>query len=152
VTRNQRLAIVLAAVAVAVVAFVVLSPGGDDDDDGGTTQAVKTTASGGAPTAEDETKPAQPAAGRIRIEGGEVVGGPRRIEVKKGDRVVIVVSADADDDIHLHGYDIEKKVSPASPARFSFEATIEGEFEMESHVAEDAGREPRVATLVVEPS
>jgi hypothetical protein len=152
VTRNQRLAIVLAAVAVAVAAFVVLSPGGDDGDDGGTTGSVETTAAGGGTTAEDETRPAQPAAERIRIEGGEVVGGPRRIEVKKGDHVVIVVSADADDDIHLHGYDIERKVTPASPARFSLDATIEGEFEMESHVAEDAGREPRVATLAVEPS
>jgi hypothetical protein len=152
VSRNQRLAIVLAAVAVALGTFVVLSPGGDDEDDRGSTQTVDTAAAGGATTAEDETKPAQPAAERIRIEGGEVVGGPRRIEVTKGDHVVIVVSADADDDIHLHGYDIERKVAPGSPARFNFDATIEGEFEMESHLAEDAGREPRVATLVVEPS
>ena len=64
----------------------------------------------------------------------------------------IVVSADAHDDIHLHGYDIEKEVGPGEPARFDFKASLEGQFEMESHVAEDAGREPKVANLVVEPS
>ena len=81
-----------------------------------------------------------------------MVGGPKTITVEKGDRVRIVVSADAQDDIHLHGYDIEKKAGPGQPARFDFKASIEGQFEMESHVAEDAGREPPVANLVVEPS
>jgi hypothetical protein len=79
------------------------------------------------------------------------VGGPVEIRAKKGDTVVIVVSADAPDDIHLHGYDIEKKVAPGQPARFQFNANLEGEFELESHVAEDAGRDPLVGTLIVEP-
>ena len=43
-------------------------------------------------------------------------------------------------------------MEPGKPARFDFEANLEGQFEMESHVAEDAGRDPLVANLVVEPS
>jgi hypothetical protein len=62
------------------------------------------------------------------------------------------VSADAEDDIHLHGYDIEKTVQPGKPATFKFTADIEGIFEIESHVAEAAGREPLVGKLTVEPS
>jgi hypothetical protein len=156
-SRNQRIALVLAAVLVAVVAFVVVSPGGDDDGD--SEQAAQTTTSGGS--GEDTTPteervipavPPDPAPQRIRITGGEVEGGPKTITVEKGDRVRIVVSADAPDDIHLHGYDIEKKAGPGKPARFDFKAKLEGQFEMESHVAEDAGREPTVASLVVEPS
>jgi len=73
------------------------------------------------------------------------------IKVKKGDKVTIVVSADAEDDIHLHGYDIEKPVEPGKPAEFKFTADIEGIFEIESHVAEDAGREPLMGKLTVEP-
>jgi hypothetical protein len=65
--------------------------------------------------------------------------------------VRIVVSSDAPDEIHLHGYDIEKEVEPGKPAVFAFTAAIEGIFEMESHVAEDAGRDPQVAKLTVEP-
>ena len=156
-SRNQRIALVLAAVLVAVVAFVVASPGGDDDDD--SEQAAETTTSGGSgeettPTEEEviPAVPPDPAPARIRITGGEVAGGPKTITVEKGDRVRIVVTADAPDDIHLHGYDIEKEAAPGKPARFDFKATIEGQFEMESHVAEDVGREPTVASLVVEPS
>jgi len=63
-----------------------------------------------------------------------------------------VVISDAPDDIHLHGYDIEKETAPGKPARFRIEADLEGVFEIESHVAEDAGREPLIARLVVEPS
>jgi hypothetical protein len=80
-----------------------------------------------------------------------VVGGPAEITVKNGDVVRIVVAADAPDDIHLHGYDIEKPAAPGRPARFRVRANIEGSFEMESHVAEDAGRDPLVARLNVEP-
>ena len=38
------------------------------------------------------------------------------------------------------------------PARFSFKADLEGVFEIESHAAEDAGQEPLIANLVVNPS
>ena len=150
-SRNQRIALVAGAVLVAVIAFVVVSPGGDDDS--GSNQAAETTTAGGArPPRRTSVTPSAPAAESIQIRGGEVVGGPKTIKVTKGDRVRIVVSADAEDDIHLHGYDIEKKVEPGKPARFDLVASIEGQFEMESHVAEDAGREPLVANLVVEPS
>ena len=71
-----------------------------------------------------------------------MVGGPAEItrdeRRHRGDRR----ERDAPDDIHLHGYDIEKKVAPGQPARFRFKANLEGEFEIESHVAEDAGRDP----------
>ncbi len=156
-SRNQRIALVLAAVLVAVVAFVVVSPGGDDDGD--SEQAAQTTTSEGS--GEDTTPteervipavPPDPAPQRIRITGGEVAGGPKTITVEKGDRVRIVVSADAPDDIHLHGYDIEKQVAPGRPARFRFKADAEGAFEIESHLAEDAGKDPLVARLVVGPS
>ena len=64
--------------------------------------------------------------------------------MKKGDKVTLVVTADAHDDIHVHGCDIEKHVEPGKPTTFKFTADIEGIFEIESHVAEDAGREPQM--------
>jgi len=142
-SRNQRLALVGAAIAVAVVAFVIASSGGDDN--GGSSQAQTKSAGGGA-AAE------QPLAERIEIAGNEVKGGPRTIKVKKGDSVRIVVAADKPNTIHLHGYDIEKEAKPGRPARFAFTAGLEGVFEIESHTFEDAGLEPSVARLVVEPS
>jgi FtsP/CotA-like multicopper oxidase with cupredoxin domain len=155
-SRSQRIGLIVAAALVAVLAFVIASPGADDESDNAaqTTPARQTETGGGANSTPTETAapaPPKPDVARIRIRGGEAVGGLGEIKVKKGDTVVIVVSADAPDDIHLHGYDIEKKVAPGQPARFRFKANLEGEFEIESHVAEDAGREPLVGTLVVEP-
>jgi plastocyanin len=157
-SRNRRIGLIVAAVVFAVVAFVIASPGGDDDGGGQAAQTTQTTTQPRSETDADaneqphETVPPEPKATRIQIRGGEVVGGPADIKVTKGDVVRIVVSADAPDDIHLHGYDIEKKVAPGKPAQFKLTADVEGIFEIESHVAEDAGRDPLVGKLTVEPS
>jgi plastocyanin len=154
-SRNQRIGLIVAALLVAVIAFVIASPGADDDGDRAAQTTATTETSGssgtGTETATEPPPPPKPEVTRIQIRGGEVVGGPAEIKAKNGDTVVIVVSADAPDDIHLHGYDIEKKAAPGQPARFRFKANLEGEFEIESHVAEDAGRDPLVGTLIVEP-
>ena len=151
-SRNQRIGLIVAAVLVAVLAFVIASPGGDEEGE----KAAQRTLTTNTPTETDspttDSAPRTKAVvTRIDMRGGEVVGGPPEIRVKKGDTVLLVVAADAPDDIHLHGYDIEKKVTPGQPARFRFKAKFEGEFEIESHVAEDAGRDPLVGTLIVEP-
>jgi hypothetical protein len=158
-SRNQRLALVVAALAVAVIAFVIVSPGGDDDGNSDSTNAVETAPARndeqpGGSTAPAQTTPAEPkpAVTRIQIAGGEVEGGVKSIKVTKGDRVRIVISADAPDTLHLHGYDIEKTAEPGTPAVFAFTANLEGVYELESHTAEDAGLEPAVARLAVEPS
>jgi hypothetical protein len=149
-TRNQRIGLIVAALVVAVLAFVIASPGGDDEGDTAAQTTTTTTGAGGQTNAEEPAPPA-PEVTRIQIRGGEVVGGPAEIHAKKGDTLVIVVSADAPDEVHLHGYDIEKEVAPGQAVRFQFKANLEGEFEIESHKAEDAGRNPLLGTLIVEP-
>jgi FtsP/CotA-like multicopper oxidase with cupredoxin domain len=141
---------------VAVVAFIVAQPGDDGDEQplSGTTQ-TQTPAGNGAAT-ETETQapqqPAEPPVTRINVKGGVIDGDVRSIKVAKGDTVRIAVSSDVPDEIHLHGYDIEKEAAPGKPARFKFKATLEGAFELESHAAEDAGKEPLLARLLVGPS
>ncbi|MET0762861.1 MAG: hypothetical protein ABWZ63_11100 [Thermoleophilaceae bacterium] len=156
--------LVVAALAVAVIAFVIASPGSDDGDGEQAAQTTTTQAeTGGETEAETETEtgvetetepqpPPEPPVTRVRIKGGQVVGGPKTVEVARGDAVRLVVAADAPDEIHVHGYDITKNAGPGTPARFVFRADLEGVFEVESHVAEDAGRNPLVARLVVNPS
>jgi FtsP/CotA-like multicopper oxidase with cupredoxin domain len=158
-SRNQRILLLVAAVAVAVVAFVIAQPGDDDEPErsaAATSEQTQAADDSGAQdaTAEETERPPppEPEVTRINIAGGEVQGGPKDIEVTKGDTVRIVVRADAPDEIHLHGYDITRNAGPGQPARFSFKANAEGAFELESHVAEDAGNDPLVARLVVEPA
>jgi len=152
VNTRQRIILIALSVLVAVVAIVLLLPERADDP------GVPAGQTGGeAPPGEQreptgtETEPAPPAPRRIAVVGGEVKGGVQEIKVTAGEVVRLVVSSDSPDDIHLHGYDIEREAGPGEPARFRFEADIEGAFEIESHVAEDAGLEPLIANLVVEP-
>ena len=66
----------------------------------------------------------------IDVEGG-IVTGPSTIKVSLGDRVVLIVTADIEDEVHLHGYDVVAKVSADAGATVEFEATIPGIFELE---------------------
>ena len=145
-TRNQRIGLVVAALAVAVIAFVVAQPGDEEESPPASEPASAGEAAESTPT---EQKPAET---RIRVEGGVVVGEAKTIRAAKNDIVRIVVSSDVPDEMHLHGYDIEKEAAPGEPARFRFKADAEGAFELESHAAEDAGNEPLVARLLVGPS
>jgi hypothetical protein len=149
-SRNQRLGLVALALVVAVAAFLLARP--SDDDDGGeratTESPAAETTNGPTPTATTEAPPPPPPPERVRIRDGQVVGGVRKITVDKGATVRIVVTSDVADEIHLHGYDITRKVAPGAPARFRLKADAEGEFELEAH---DLGH-VKVASLVVEPA
>jgi len=155
VSRNQRIGLVVAALVVAVVAFVVAQPGDDDDPTPSSSATQTQTPADNATDTETETETeaaAAPPVTRISLKGGVIEGAVKSIEVARGDTVRIEVSSDVDDEIHLHGYDIEKEAAPGKPARFKFKADVEGAFELESHAAEDAGKEPLVARLLVGPS
>src|SRR6185503_17963242 len=133
-SRNQRIGLLAAAALVAVVAIVVAVASGGGDDGGqssstGTTGTTATTSTTGTSTEQPtETVPADNF--QLQIKGGKPDGGVQDFKVKKGDKVTIVVSADAHDVIHLHGYDIEKDVEAGKPATFKFTADIEGIFEI----------------------
>jgi len=117
----------VAAVAVIVVTFVVTGSGGPDS---------ATTAG----------SPQRPATIRIAVNGGEIRGGLSHQTVKQGSKVVIRVSADVSDEVHLHGYDIARDVVPGKAAVLSFAANLPGRFEVE---LESRGRQ--ILELKVEP-
>jgi hypothetical protein len=151
-----RWGLVALAVAVVVAAFLIARPGDDDGDGGSPAADTATTGTETSPTATapsaPEPPPDGPTATVIELTDHEVAGGVSDITVTKGDPVRIVVRSDVADEIHVHGYDISRDVAPGRPARFSFPATIEGIFEIESHEAEHAGKEALIGRLVVEPS
>ena len=144
--RGQRIGLIGAALIVAAVLFVLFQPD-DSDDDTEPTQTTSAPTLEGEPTATVPAPKPKPEFETIRIAGGSVQGGERRITVSKDDVARIEVRSDAPDEIHLHGYDITRNVAPGEPARFRVKADIEGVFEIEAH---DLGHVV-VGTLVVEP-
>jgi len=121
--------IVAAAIVVAAGLFFVLRPDNGDDNASGTTTTTATTST--TTTATEPTEPPPPATVRIVVRGGEPVGGVRNVTVSKGRQVVLIVSSDVADEVHLHGYNLKRDVAPGSPARLPFRATINGTVEVE---------------------
>ena len=70
---------------------------------------------------------------RIKVVNGRPVGGIKRPTVKKGTVVRIVVVANKGEELHLHGYDIERTMRPPKPAVMQFTAKLRGRFELEMH-------------------
>ncbi|SRR5712691_3706405 len=131
-SRGQRIALVVGVAVVAVVAFVIAQPGSNDSKN-------KTTA-------QTPGKPPGPKTFRLALKGHKLVGGRKTIKITKGDRALLVVTSDGSDTVHLHGWNIEKKVTPTKPGRFAFRAKNEGAYEIESHTTEQ-----KLATVQVLP-
>jgi plastocyanin len=72
----------------------------------------------------------------VTIANGKVNPSGASYEVSKGSTVTIVVTSDAADTIHVHGYDIEKDVVAGTPLTITFTADQTGSFEVETHVVE----------------
>jgi hypothetical protein len=156
-SKAGRLGLIALAAIVVVIAFVIARPGDDDDDGQASSTPAQTT--GQQPTATAPSAPEPPPDGpdepravRIVLTGHVPEGGAKSIEVVKGQPVRFTVVSDEADDIHVHGYDVERSVEPGTPATFGFKADIEGVFEIESHEAEHHGKDAVIARLVVEPS
>lgn len=147
-SRNARIASAVAALVVAAVAFVALKP--DEKSGTSTPDTTPVTQSSVGSTATTTTTapkpPPAPKAKIIRVKNGAPVGGVKKITVKQADTIRFTVSADQAENVHLHGYDIEKPVGPGANARFVVPAKITGVFEVE---LENAG--VQIAKLTVEP-
>lgn len=71
----------------------------------------------------------------LRIEKGRVPADKRLIRVKQGDFVNLQWSTDRRMSVHLHGYDIEKEVTPGAVTDMTFTARATGRFTIEPHIA-----------------
>jgi hypothetical protein len=75
----------------------------------------------------------------LKIEAGVVPQGMRLVRVKQGDTVKLRWTSDRPMVLHLHGYDIERKVEPGGVAEMSFVARAAGRFPVEEHKPEAKG-------------
>jgi nitrous oxide reductase len=149
VISHRRTAVGAVALALFAAGVLLASCGGDDGDAGGTTATETTTTATQTTTTETTTTPPPPPTPtvvRIVVVNGAPKGGIVRQTVDKGDRVVLAVTSDVGDHVHLHGYDIMRDVAPGRTARLPFKATIPGRFEVE---LEDRG--VQIADITVQP-
>ncbi|WP_094354978.1 hypothetical protein [Kineosporia sp. A_224] len=67
----------------------------------------------------------------ITVAKGKVTGPKGRVKVKAGSTVILRVTSDVADEIHLHGYDKHADVEKGGTADLRFKATLTGVFEVE---------------------
>ncbi|MGH8446553.1 MAG: hypothetical protein ACREVL_14870 [Solimonas sp.] len=111
----------LAAVALLAGLFAALKP-----------SPAPQTASAPLPAA----NAVEPRRFELTVQGSRLVAGPALIRVTQGDEVLIRVSSDAPQEMHVHGYDVEAQLDPGHPVELRFTATHTGRFEYELHAAQ----------------
>ena len=118
-------------VLVGLLAVVLLLGGCAGKAPSSTGASATSPSSGAAGTASGATGQ------RIEVSfaHGKITGATGRVPVAKGRPVTLVVTSDVADEVHLHGYDIEKELTPGKPATLQFTATLTGVFEVELHEA-----------------
>jgi hypothetical protein len=126
-SRAARLGLLAAVVVAAVVVFIVLK-NNNSDDSSDTAKGVQT----------------------LNVDAsGNPVGGVKTLTYNKGDQIELHVNlAKPEEEIHVHGYEIEKPAEH-SPVTFSFPANLDGVFEIEVHRLDKS--EAPIAELHVNP-
>jgi hypothetical protein len=128
--------------ALALVALPIAACGSEDDGGaiGGGTVPSTTAAPGGSTTAPGPTTTTAADANgtvvEVEVEGGVPVGGSQDVQVDVGSTLTIRVTADVEDEVHVHGYDLHADTVVGEPVEITFVADIPGQFEVE---LEDAG-------------
>lgn len=94
------------------------------------------TSGAAVPAAPAAAVAAPAAAGKVFdlvVRGGRLVSGPTVVKVEQGDDVTLNVTADTNDELHVHGYDLHAKTRPGETQSFHFVANRTGRFGIELH-------------------
>lgn len=103
--------------------------------------ALKPSSSG--QTADTSTPPQ---AFAFTIRGGKKTAGPALIEVVQGAELQLVINADQDDELHVHGYDLSQDLPAGETVSLAFTADRSGRFGIELH-----GAHAELTALQVQP-
>ena len=117
--------------ACAAVAGCGVGGSGGSTSAGATATGATTTGVTATPAVTLTRTAAAPKLIEAAFRSGAVVTGGGRHEVSVGDRVVISVTSDVADEVHLHGYDKKADVEAGGTVRLPFTASIPGIFEVE---------------------
>ena len=133
-------------VVAATVASIALVGCGSNDSESASTDTTTTDTTTTTTDTTTTTEAEKPTEVKVVVVNGSPQGGIVRQTVNKDDQVVLVVTSDVADEIHLHGYDKAKDVAAGGTVRLPFKATIPGRFE-----AELESRGFQIAEITVEP-
>lgn len=86
----------------------------------------------------------------LTLRGGALPADQQLIRVGHGDDVILTWTTDQPAQVHLHGYDIHKELTPGTPTTMWFVARATGRFPITRHVR-GSSEEPVLTYLEVHP-
>ncbi len=98
--------------------------------------SASVSASAGSPPATSSAQPAPDAVLKISVQGRTVSPPPGRRTVSVGDRVLLVVTTDTPNTLHVHGVEVEKEMKPGVPLKVEFTVKDPGVYAVELHAPE----------------
>jgi heme/copper-type cytochrome/quinol oxidase subunit 2 len=117
--------------------LMVAGCGGSSSGDGSSAGSSEGSSASSSDAAGSSSSPATTAAKatviNVSVKDGKVIPKAHRVKVKADSSVRIMVTSDVDDEVHVHGYDIEREVSAGQPVSIEFTADQTGVFEVETH-------------------
>ena len=69
----------------------------------------------------------------VAVKRGKVEPPTHRVKVSKGTQVRLLVTSDKGDELHVHGYDLEKELPAGEQVTLDFTADQTGLFDIELH-------------------
>ncbi len=131
--------------ALGLAAVTALAGCGDSDSPAGATSSSTsssttsnpTTPSPGSPATSSDPAPSSvPSADKtieVTITGRTVDPAPASVELESGQTLRLVVTADHDDELHAHGFDVEEALTAGQPTTVDLTAGEPGQYEVETH-------------------
>lgn len=124
-----------------LTAALLVLPACSDGDDTAQTGSGSTTAnaspSGPTTSSSAPAEATEPVVEiSVSVRDGKVKPKTRRVEVAKDSQLRLIVTSDVDDQLHVHGFEIDEEIEAGRPTTVEFVADQQGVFEVETHETE----------------
>ena len=103
---------------------------------GGTSPAETGSASPWASGSSSATSDSDVRTLRITVTGKRVTPAPARVDLASGERLRLVITVDHDDQVHVHGFEVEREVTAGEPLTIDLTGGEPGLYEVETHEPE----------------
>ncbi len=126
--------VLLAALLLAVAGCASGDETPSADSSATATASATGSASGSASAPSGEPTPTQKTIQiTVSVRDGKVTPKPRRVSIPLGDQIRLQVTSDVDDELHVHGFDVQEPLEAGRTTTVELTADQQGVFEVEAH-------------------
>ena len=119
------------------LALALTACGGSGDEPGGTTttSAASSSSSSSSSLSSSSSSSSSPAGRTIEVTvtGNKVSPAPTTVDLAVGEKLTLTVTSDHADELHIHGFEVEKELVAADPLSVTVTGDQPGVYEVETH-------------------